>query len=125
MGATSPQARGRVTGVSLHLVPDSYSGPCPGHVQLVGEITTDGPGTVWYRFLAGAVSHSPEGTITFDAAGTKTVAIEGTFRMTPRVPHASLIAIMEDEQGNHGPQNVSSGTVNYNITCTGQAPPRN
>jgi hypothetical protein len=113
-------AAARVTAVRLHLEPESYAGPCPGHVQLVGEITTDGPGTVWYRFLAGAVSHSPEGTVTFDSAGTKTVTIEGTFRVTPSAPHASLLASMQDEQGNHGPQNVSSGPVDYNITCGGQ-----
>ncbi len=106
----------------LHLVPEHYAGPCPGHVKLVGEITADGPGTAWYRFLAGAVSSSPEGTVTFTSAGTQTVTIEGSFRAAPRVPHASLIAIMEDEQGHHGPQNVSSGPVDYNITCTVQAP---
>ena len=114
-----------MTEVRLHLVPDHYAGPCPGHVQLVGDITTNGPGTVWYKFLAGAVSHSPEGTVSFSSAGTQTVTIDGTFRMTPRVPHASLIAIMEDEAGNHGPRNVSSGPVDYNITCTGQASPVN
>jgi len=94
-------------------------------VQLVAEITTSGPGTVWYRFLAGAVSHSPEGTVSFNGAGTQTVTADGTIRTTPRVPAASFIAIMEDEQGNHGPLNVSSGPVNYNITCTGQASPAN
>jgi hypothetical protein len=123
MGATDVQGSARVTEVRLHLVPDSYAGPCPGHVQLVGDITTNGPGTVWYKFLAGAVSHSPEGTMDFSAAGTQTVSVEGTFRSTPLVPHASLIAIMEDQAGNHGAQNLSSGPVNYNITCAGQAPP--
>jgi hypothetical protein len=65
--ANPPAARpaqadtGKVTAVRLRLVPESYAGPCPGKVQLVGDITTDGPGTVWYHFLAGAVSHSPEG----------------------------------------------------------------
>ncbi|MGD0012263.1 MAG: hypothetical protein ABSE93_27460 [Terriglobia bacterium] len=117
IGATSPQATSRVTDVGLHLVPDHYAGPCPSHVQLVGEITTNGPGTVWYRFLAGAVSHSPEGTMSFNSAGTQTVTTDGTIRVTPRVPAASFIAIMEDAQGNHGPLNVSSGLVNYNITC--------
>ncbi len=123
LGATVPNASSRVTDVRLHLVPDHYAGPCPSHVQLVAEITTNGPGTVWYRFLAGAVSHSPEGTVSFRGAGTQTVTIDGTIRMTPRVPEASLIAIMEDAQGNHGPLNLSSGPVNYNITCTGQAAP--
>jgi len=60
-------AAGKVTAVRLHFVPESYAGPCPGKVQLVGDITTDGPGTVWYHFLAGAVSHSPEGTLSFPA----------------------------------------------------------
>jgi len=55
----------------------------------------------------------------------QTVTADGTIRTTPRVPAASFIAIMEDEQGNHGPLNVSSGPVNYNITCPGQASPAN
>ena len=123
MGATESNAQYRVTTVQLHLVPDHYTAPCPGKVQLVGEITTDGPGTVWYRFLAGAVSHSPEGTVTFIEAGTKTVSLEGTITVTPRVPNAALLAIMEDKQGNHGPLTITSGPVNYNITCTGQVAP--
>ena len=123
IGATSPNATSRVTDVSLHMVPDHYAGPCPSPIKLVAEITTNGPGTVWYRFLAGAVSPSPEGTVRFDGAGTQTVTTDGTIRVTPRVTAASFIAIMEDAQGNHGPLNVSSGLVNYNITCAGQAAP--
>ena len=123
LGATAPNASSRVTDVRLRLVPDHYAGPCPSPIKLVAEITTNGPGTVWYRFLAGAVSRSPEGTVSFNGAGTQNVTADGTIRMTPRVPAASFIAIMEDEQGNHGPLNVSSGLVNYNITCTGQAAP--
>jgi len=119
-GASAPDTA-KVTAVRLRLVPESYNGPCPGQVQLVGEITTDGPGTVWYQVLAGAVSHSPEGTVTFAAAGTQTVKVEGTFRSAPAVPNASMLAIMEDAAGHHGPLNVSSGPVPYNITCTGPA----
>jgi hypothetical protein len=123
MGAGAPaepqaaQPSGKVTAVRLRLVPERYAGPCPGHVQLVGEITTDGPGTVWYHFLAGAVSHSPEGTVKFDSAGTKTVTIQGAFNVAPQVPHASMLAVMTDSDGKHGPQNVTSGPVDYNITC--------
>jgi hypothetical protein len=107
-----------VTTVRMQVVPESYSGPCPGRVQLIGEITTDGPGTVWYRFLAGAISHSPEGTLQFEAAGTKKITIDGSFNSTPRVTHASLIAAMQNVQGKHGPKTVSSGQVNYDFTCT-------
>ena len=116
--ASVPVQRGKVTQVRMRIAPESYAGKCPGHVHLVGEITTDGPGTVWYHFLAGAVSHSPEGTLTFDAAGTKTITVDGTFNMAPQVPNASMLASMQDAQGNHGPQNVSSGPVLYHIACT-------
>jgi hypothetical protein len=110
-------AASQVTEVRLRMIPGAYSGPCPGQVRLVGQIVTDGPGTVWYQFLAGAVSNSPEGRIAFSEAGMKTVSIEGNFHQAPSVPEAALIAIMQDEAGNHGPQNVSSGPVPYNITC--------
>lgn len=117
-GATAPGPGSRVTTVRLRMEPDHYTGPCPGHIKLVAEITTDGPGTVWYSFLAGAVSSSPEGTLTFDAAGTKTVSIDGRFNATPAVPEAAVLAIMEDEAGTHGPLTISSDPVNYNIRCT-------
>ena len=125
--ANPPAARpaqadaGKVTAVRLRLVPESYAGTCPGKVQLVGDITTDGPGTVWYHFLAGAVSQSPQGTLSFRAAGTQTVTVEGSFRSAPQVPNASLLAAMQDENGQHGPRNVTSGPVPYNITCGGPA----
>ncbi len=122
--AAAPAAAGKVTAVRLRLEPERYSGPCPGKVRLVGEITADGPGTAWYQFLAGAVSSSPEGTVKFEAAGTQTVAIDGSFRSAPRVPHASMIAIMMEAGGTRGYQNVSSGPVNYNITCVSQPPAR-
>ena len=123
LGATAPNATSRVTDVRLHLVPDQYEGACPRPIQLVAEITTDGPGIVWYRFLSGAVNHSPEGSVSFSAAGTQTVTTDGTITLTPGVPSASFIAIMEDEKGQHGPLNVSAGQVNYNITCVGRTAP--
>jgi hypothetical protein len=119
--AQADASAAKVTAVRLRLVPESYAGPCPGKVQLVGDITTDGPGTVWYHFLAGAVSHSPEGTVTFTAAGTKTVTVEGSFRVAPGVPNASMLAAMQDQNGNHGPRNATSGPVPYHIPC-GEAP---
>ena len=121
-GAPSlPSAPGvpKVTAVRLRLVPESYTGACPSPIVLTADITANGPGVVWYRFLAGAVyKNGPtEGTVQFSAAGTKTVTLEGTIRTTPAVGQTSMIAAMEDEQGNHGPQTVSSGPVNYNRVC--------
>ena len=117
-GASAP-GTARVTAVHLHFVPDRFSGPCPGHVKMVGEFTTNGPGTVWYHFLAGGIGQSPEGTLTFSSSGTQSVTIAATVRRTPGVPHASLIAIMEDADGHHGPLNLSSGPVPFNISCGG------
>jgi hypothetical protein len=123
--AAPPAAVGpaKVTAARLRLVPESYSGPCPAKVQLVAEITTNGPGKVWYQFLAGAVAKNgpSEGEVTFNAAGTQSVTLDGAFRTTPMVPNTSFLASMKDKDGNHGPQNVSSGPVKYNVTCTGQA----
>ena len=109
----------KVTAVHLHLVPESYTGPCPSPIQLVADITTDGPGTVWYSFLSGAVAKKTpqEGTLNFEAAGTKSVTLEGTIRDTPRVPYTRVLAAMQDEQGRHGPQTTRSEDVPYNRTC--------
>jgi hypothetical protein len=117
---------GKVTAVRLRLVPESYSGPCPAKVQLVAEITTDGPGKVWYQFQAGAVAKNgpSEGEVGFGAAGTQSVTLDGAFRTTPMVPNTSFLASMKDKDGNHGPLNVSSGPVKYNVTCAGQAGPK-
>lgn len=116
----APAARGTVTAVRLHLVPEGFSGACPSPVQLVADITTDGPGTVWYEFLAGAVRKKGpgDGRVKFGAGGTRTVTLDAEYVMTPGVPELSILAAMEDENGSHGPQTVSSEPAYYNATCT-------
>lgn len=118
--SASPVARGKVTAVRLRLAPARYSGACPSPVQLLADITTDGPGTVWYEFLAGAVRKKGPGAgrVKFAAAGMQTVKLDAEYVRTPSVPELSLIAAMEDENGKHGPQTVSSGPAFYNATCT-------
>jgi hypothetical protein len=118
--APVPAAPGQVTAVRLRLEPDHYAGPCPGKVTMVGEISTDGPGTVWYQFMAGAVSNSPEGRLKFGEAGTRTVTVQGAFQAAPAVPEAGMLAAMEDAAGQRG-ETVSADAVAYNITCTGRA----
>ena len=90
-----PSAAGpaKVTAVRLRVEPASYSGPCPSRVKLVGEITTDGAGTVRYEFLAGAVRKSGPalGKITFSKAGTQTVTLDAEYIRTPAVPNCSLL----------------------------------
>lgn len=120
-----PSAAGpaKVTAVRLRVEPASYSGPCPSRVKLVGEITTDGAGTVRYEFLAGAVRKSGPalGKITFSKAGTQTVTLDAEYIRTPAVPNCSLLAVMAGPDGQRGVQNVSSGPVRFNATCTSVA----
>ena len=120
----SAPARGKVTAVRLRLVPERYAGRCPGPVKLVADITTDGPATVWYEFLAGAVRKlgAAEGTVSFQAAGTQQVTLPAEYVATPRVPECKLIAAAVNEDGSHGPQTVSSEPALFNATCTGPGP---
>lgn len=120
--AAPPPARGKVTGVRLRLVPERYAGPCPSPVNLVAEITTDGPATVWYEFLAGAVKKlgPGDGTVRFDRAGTRQVTLKAEYVMTPSVPECLLLAAEVKEDGSHGPETVSSGPVRFNAACKGR-----
>jgi hypothetical protein len=78
-GASSAKPTTNVTAVTLQKIPN-YTGPCPAHIRVVGTITTDGPGTIYYEFTGiGADLESEGETITFRAAGTKTVTHVMTF----------------------------------------------
>ncbi len=122
--AAPAPAPGKVTAVRLRLVPERYAGPCPSPVKLVADITTDGPATVWYEFLAGAVrKRGPgDGTVRFDRAGTQQITLDAEYVSTPEVTECLLLAAEVREDGSHGPQTVSSGPVSFNATCNGQVP---
>lgn len=107
-----------VTALTLQPIP-KYTGPCPAHIKMVGTITVDGPGTVFYQFGAG--KFDPGETVTFSAAGTKTVTHVMTFQ--PMYGNdmgggAVLEAIGADASGNHGMLTQGSNNADFNITCT-------
>ena len=117
-GASSGKPTTNVSALTLQKIPN-YTGPCPAHIKMVGTITTDGPGTVFYEFGAG--KFDPGQTITFSAAGTKTVTHVMTFE--PKYGNqmggsAILQAIGEDSSGNHGIPTQGSNNADFNITCT-------
>jgi len=118
--ATAGTANARVTAVRLEVVPAEYSGPCPAKVQLVGTITTDGPGTAYYQFQAGAVGGNREGTVNFSAAGTETVTSEGQVRRTPQVRTVRFLAGMEP-RGHQ--ENAKWTDAHLDINCGGGIPP--
>ncbi|MGB7761361.1 MAG: hypothetical protein WBL61_16135 [Bryobacteraceae bacterium] len=107
-----------VTALTLQKIP-SYTGPCPAHIKMVGTITTDGPGTVFYQFGAGQLD--PGETITFSAAGTKTVT--HVITLQPKYGNgmggsAILEAIGADASGNHDIPTQGSNNADFSIACT-------
>jgi hypothetical protein len=118
VGASSGKPTTHVTALTLQEIPN-YTGPCPARIKMVGTITTDGPGTVFYEFGAG--KFDPGETLTFSAAGTKTVT--HVFTLTPKYGNqmggsAILQAIGEDSSGNHGIPTHGSNNADFSITCT-------
>jgi hypothetical protein len=107
-----------VTALTLQPIPN-YTGACPAHIKMVGTITVDGPGTVFYQFGAGSME--PGETIVFAAAGTKTVT--HTMTLQPKYGNdmgagAILEAIGADASGKHGILTQGSNNSSFNITCT-------
>jgi hypothetical protein len=108
----------KVTALTLQKI-GNYTGPCPAHIKMVGTITVDGPGPVFYEFGAGTME--PGETLTFSAAGTKTVTHVMPFQ--PKYGNqmgggAILEAIGIDSAGNHGIPTQGSNNSDFNITCT-------
>jgi hypothetical protein len=115
---TSVKPSTNVTALTLQKIA-SYTGPCPAHIQMVGTITTDGPGTVFYQFGAG--TFDPGETVSFSAAGTKTVTHVMTFQ--PKYGNqmgggAILEAIGADASGHHEIPTQGSNNADFSITCT-------
>lgn len=107
-----------VTALTLEKI-GNYIGPCPAHIKMVGTITVDGPGPVFYQFGAGNME--PGETLTFSAAGTKTVTHMMAFQPTygnQMGGSAILEAIGVDSAGNHGIPTQGSNNADFNITCT-------
>jgi len=107
-----------VTALTLQPIPD-YKGPCPAHLTMTGTITTDGPGTVFYQFGAG--KFDPGETISFSAAGARTVSHVMTLQ--PEYGNdmgggAILEAIGTDAAGRHGVLTQGSNNSSFKITCT-------
>lgn len=107
-----------VTALTLAKI-GNYVGACPAHIKMVGTITVDGPGTVFYQFGAGTME--PGETITFNAAGTQTVTHLFTFQ--PKYGNnmggsAILEAIGAEATGRHEMPTKASNNSDFDITCT-------
>jgi hypothetical protein len=123
-GESASKPTTNVTAVTLAPVPN-YIGPCPANIKLTGTITVDGPGKVFYQFGVGKME--PGDTVTFTAAGTKTVSHVVTFKK-PDPGYgdqigvgAILEAIGEDASGNHDMSMRGSNNSSFTINCTSAA----
>ena len=63
-----------VTATTASVSPSTYSGACPGTFNFSGNITTNGAGTVTYRWERSDGATAPTQTLTFNAAGTQPAA---------------------------------------------------
>ncbi len=62
-----------VVGLAAQVDPPSYMGFCPKTFNFTGTITTNGPGTVTYRWERSDGAINPMQSATFSAAGSQTV----------------------------------------------------
>jgi hypothetical protein len=107
-----------VTSLTLQPIP-AYNGACPARITMVGTITTDGPGTVFYQFGAGRME--PGETVTFSAAGSKTVS--HAMSLQPVYGNnmggsAILEAVGTDASGQHDLAMKGSNNSDFTINCT-------
>jgi hypothetical protein len=99
----------QVTTASVTAAPASYSGTCPGSVNLSATITSSSAGTVTYYFVTSA-GNSSTYTMTFSAAGSLT----STAITWPVVGPNALTVHVYIETPNH--QDFSEVTVP--VTCS-------
>jgi hypothetical protein len=116
-GDSSTKLSTNVSAVTLQEIPN-YNGVCPAHIKMVGTITADGPGKVFYRFGAGTYEKGQ--TIAFSAAGTKTVSQVMNFN--PELGggmgvSAILEAVGVDAKGQPGMMTKGSNNADFSITC--------
>jgi hypothetical protein len=63
----------KVTNVIAVVSPPDYKGTCPTVFNFTARITTDGPGTVEYKWTRSDGATAPTQTLVFSAAGTQSV----------------------------------------------------
>jgi hypothetical protein len=97
-----------VSGISVNVIPPSYTGACPRTFNFSAEITADGPGTVTYRWERSDGAQAPTQTIFFGSAGTQTVS--ESWQLGASYSGWERLHILS-------PNNVISNVANFALTC--------
>ena|GEM_PF-2602777 len=96
-----------VTGLVVGVDKFPYTGPCPKTINFWGTISTNGPGTVIYRWERSDGSATTPETLTYTAAGSKTVT--NTWILGEGTAWQRLHVLPPDE--------MTSSQVDFTLTC--------
>ncbi len=118
--------------VTLKADPSDYQGKCPVGIKFNGSITATRAGTVKYQYVSHDNKKSPELTLKFDKAGTKTTRLWSRTLSKPEA--GSKIAAAPgkstwDHQGWYridilDPKPTGSVKANYKVACKADTPAR-
>jgi hypothetical protein len=112
-GGGSSGASFHVTAVaSVAPTPPAITAACPFKVVFVGRITTDGPGTVHYVWLASDGRVSGDSSVDFAAASTQEVVTSWTLG-DPGTANPIWMAVRVTS-----PNVMESDHANVSLTCT-------
>jgi hypothetical protein len=113
-----PAQRGTfaVTAMSLKAEPPAPGAPCPVTVKFAGQITTNGPGLVTYRFIRSDGATGSDQTLEFKTAATQSVATTWTLGGAGLTSYEGWLALRVLAP-NEGESEQSAGR--FTIACKG------
>ncbi len=120
-GSPAPSAAAPTAGPSLTVSaataganPGNYTGTCPGVFNLFGTITTNGAGTVTYRWQAS--NQAPSGMLTYNAPAA------GTFNLPNHQFTASIKGTLAGQLIVMTPNQIASNQAQVTNNCTDPRP---
>ena len=108
-----------VTATTASVSPSTYGGACPGTFNFLADITTNGAGSVTYRWERSDGVTGPTQTLTFNAAGTQPAAaaswqLDGNGAFWERVH----VLTPNDISSNQATFTNSCGIIPFAVTAT-------
>ena len=115
-----------VTGLLWTVDKPSYSGPCPAKLTFVGDISTDGAGTVQYQFIRSDGGIIQPKTTNFVAAGTKKVSTTWTLGGAKLPTYSGwlgmkVLAPNENPSANQALEDYTKNAGKFTVTCVPKA----
>lgn len=99
-----------VTGVTAAVSPTSYIGPCPKKFEFTANITTNGAGTVTYKWARSDGAGSPTETLVFTSATTQPASPDSWTLSSPGSKWEKIQILT--------PNTLDSNQATFDLTCT-------